>query len=98
MSRRIFNPDIYEGHAGMSRLQRDIEQVWDAFVMRPERFIDAGERVVVISRLLGRGRESGVEVGGSRTASIWTVRGGQVIHMEAFLDPQEALKAVELSE
>jgi ketosteroid isomerase-like protein len=96
MSRRVFNPDVYSGQAGLRRLLREIREVWDEFRVTPERFVDAGNRVVVIESIRGRGRTSSVPVEG-RSASIWTLRDGQIIHMETGYDPQEALKAVELA-
>jgi ketosteroid isomerase-like protein len=95
MSRRIFNPEVYEGHAGLHRLVRDVQEVWEGFSVTPERFVDAGERVVVIMTRHGLGRGSGVDVE-QRTAGIWTVRDGQVVRVETDIDPQEALKAVGL--
>src|SRR5277367_3944679 len=97
MSRRIFNPDVYQGHAGLLRLGQEVQDVWEEFRIIPERFIDAGERVVVIETRRGRGKGSGVEVE-QRAGVIWTVRDGQVVHMETDLDPHEALKAVGLNE
>jgi ketosteroid isomerase-like protein len=97
MTRRVFNPDTYEGHAGLRRLGKEVGEVWGRFQIEPERFIDAGERVVVIETRRGRGRGSHVEVG-MRSAVIWTVRNGKVVHMETDLDPDEALDAVGLRE
>jgi ketosteroid isomerase-like protein len=97
MSRRTFNPDVYLGHAGLRRLSREVREVWEVFVITPERFIDAGDRVVVIETRRGRGRGSGVEVE-DRSAVIWTIRDGQVTRMETDLQPREALEAVGLAE
>jgi ketosteroid isomerase-like protein len=93
MSRRTFNPDVYEGHDGLRRFKRERDEVWEEFLVTPERMVDAGESVVVIESLRGRGRGSGVETR-SRSASVWTMRDGQVIHMATYRDPQEALDAV----
>lgn len=95
MSRRTFNPDLYEGHDGLRRFKRERDEVWEEFLVTPERMVDAGESVVVIESLRGRGRGSGVETR-SRSASVWTMRDGQVIHMATYRDPQEALDAVGL--
>src|SRR6476620_10121765 len=62
MTRRVFNPDTYEGHEGLARLGRDVRDVWGNFQVEPERFIDAGDRVVVIETRRGLGKESEVEV------------------------------------
>src|SRR3954447_8011480 len=58
MSRRVFNPDIYEGLDGLRRLGREMQTVWDAFTITPERFLAAGDRVVVIETRRGLGRSS----------------------------------------
>jgi ketosteroid isomerase-like protein len=93
MSRRVFNPDVYEGYEGLARLGADVGQVWDEFEIEAERFVAAGDRVVVIEVRRGRGRESGVEVV-QRAGVIWTLRDGQVVAMETDLDPDEALRIV----
>src|SRR5438105_15929278 len=92
MSRRVFNPDVYKGLDGLRRLAREMQTVWEAFTITPERFLAAGDRVVVIETRRGRGRSSGVEVE-QRAGVIWTLRDGQVVRMETDLDPQEALEA-----
>ena len=97
MSRRVFNPDTYDGHSGLRRLGREVRAVWDEFTIEPERFASAGDRVVVIEKRRGRGRGSGAEVE-QRSGVIWTVREGKIIRMETDLDPDDALKAVGLSE
>src|SRR5262249_56970127 len=73
MTRRVFNPDTYRGHEGLQRLGREIREVWEEFQITPERFADAGDRVVVIETRRGRGRGSGVEVE-NRSAVMWTLR------------------------
>ncbi len=92
MSRRVFNPDVYEGHDGLRRLGKEVGQVWEEFRIEPERFVDAGDRVIVIEVRRGRGSGSGVEVE-QRSGVIWTLRDGKVVAMETDLDPEEALEA-----
>jgi len=91
MSRRVFNPDVYHGRAGLLRLLEEIREVWEEFRVTPERFVDAGDRVVVIENLRGRGKTSGVQVE-ARSASIWTLRDGRVVHMQTRFEPQEAFE------
>jgi ketosteroid isomerase-like protein len=95
MSQRVLNPDVYRGQPGLRRLLEEIREVWDEFRVTPERLVDAGESVVVIESLRGRGRGSGVETR-SRPASVWSVRDGQVINMATHHDPTEAFEAAGL--
>jgi uncharacterized protein len=65
--------------------------------MDVERFIDAGDRVVVIATMRGHGSASGVEVE-RRHGSVWTIRDGKAVRFQWFHDPDEALEAVGLGE
>jgi len=97
MSRRLLHPDVYQGHPGLHRLRREVPEVWEGFLLTPERIMDAGESVMVIDAQ----RVSTSAAGGAverRSAVIWTVRGGRVIRVEVGLDPQEALERVRLRE
>jgi ketosteroid isomerase-like protein len=95
--RRVFNPEVYEGRAGVRRSIGEICDAWEDFHERNERLIDAGHRVVVIQTIGGRGRASKAHVQ-QKGALIWTVRDGLVQHIEVFTDPAEALKAAGLSD
>jgi ketosteroid isomerase-like protein len=72
-----------------------IREVYPDFRVEPERYIDAGEDVVVIGTARGTGA-SGLEVQW-RQGYIWTVEDGQAIRMRWFNDPDEALAAAGLS-
>ena len=97
MSRRVFNPATYHGIDGLVQLGAEIREVWDEWRITPERFIDAGDRVVVLETIRARGRGSGVELQSGRSATIWTLRDGRVARVQIGFDPQEALKAVGLA-
>jgi ketosteroid isomerase-like protein len=98
MSRQVFNPAVYRGIDGLARLNDEIRDVWEEFRVVPEQFIDAGDRVVVMEKVRGRGRSSGVEVETQTHATIWTLRDGRVTRVQVAVDPNEALKAVRLEE
>lgn len=73
-----------------------IRDVYPDFRVEPERFVDAGEDVVVIG--LARGTAaSGVEAQW-RQGYVWTVRDGRAVRFRWFNDPGEALAAVGLRE
>jgi ketosteroid isomerase-like protein len=84
---------------GIDAVQKYIESFanyWDEIRFEPQEYIDAGEQVVVIARLVGRGKSSGVGV--TRTWSyVWTLRDRKALRMEGYADRDEALKAVGLS-
>jgi ketosteroid isomerase-like protein len=61
-----------------------------------EEFIDAGDRVVVIGTLHGRGRGSGAEVE-RRQGYVWTIRDGKAVRFEWYNSAEEALSAAGLS-
>jgi ketosteroid isomerase-like protein len=83
---------------GIDEVRRYIESFrnyWSEIRFEPEEYIDAGDRVVVMARLVGRGRSSGAEV--ERTwAYVWTLRGEKALRMDAYADRAEALKAARL--
>jgi ketosteroid isomerase-like protein len=81
---------------GLARLNEEIRDVWEEFRNVPERFIDAGDRVVVIVTSHVRGRGSGVELATRTYATIWTLCAGQVTRVQVGVDPSEALKTVGL--
>jgi ketosteroid isomerase-like protein len=85
---------------GIDAVQKYMEsfaKYWDEIRFEPQEYIEAGEQVVVIARLVGRGKSSGVEV--RRTWSyVWTLRGRKALRMEGYADRDEALKAVGLAE
>jgi ketosteroid isomerase-like protein len=96
-TRRVFNPEVYEGHAGVQRSVRDTCEAWDDFRYENERFIEVGERVLVIQTIGGRGHASNAEVH-LKGAMVWTLGDGLVTHIEVFIDPQTALESLGLND
>jgi ketosteroid isomerase-like protein len=88
------SPDArtYLGHEGVVASLRQSTETFRDLEFHPERFFDAGDRVVVIVRMRGRGKESGVPVE-DRLAHLWTVRAGKAVELQAYTDPGEALEA-----
>ncbi len=85
---------------GIDAVQHYIESFanyWDEIRFEPQEYIDVGERVVLVARLVGRGKTSGVRV--ERTwAYVWTVRDGKALRMDGYEDRNEALNAVGLAD
>jgi ketosteroid isomerase-like protein len=52
---------------------------------------DLGDRVFLAATHRGRGRASGVDVGG-RTGYLYTVRAGEILRAELYRSPEQALR------
>jgi hypothetical protein len=55
-TRRIINPKTYAGIEGIRAMLAERDEVWGEFRMEPDEFVDAGDRVVVIGRWVGKGQ------------------------------------------
>jgi len=85
------------GIEAVERYMRSFAKHWDRIRFEPQEYIDAGHQVVVVARLVGQGKRSGVEV--TRVwAYVWTVRARRALRMVGYADRAEALKAVGLEE
>jgi uncharacterized protein len=87
---------VYYGHDGVRKLNKQLSEPWEQFRLEPDRFIDVGEQVLVLSHFHGKGRD-GVEAR-LPFAHLWTIRDGLVVRMDAFASHAEALEAVGLWE
>lgn len=85
------------GVDAVGRYIDSFEKYWGEFRIEPQEYIDAGDVVVVVARLAGRGRSSGVAVSRVWTY-VWRIRGGKALRMEAYADKREALAAAGLAE
>jgi ketosteroid isomerase-like protein len=92
-SRRQVEPEICRGHEGVRRFARQLFEAWSELRQEPSECIAAGERVLVLLAIAGRGRASGVRVH-ERIAHVWTLRDGQVAALEYFGDSAEAQRAL----
>ena len=98
VSRRTFDPAVYHGHEGVREFLALIREQWATMRLEPEDFIDAGNDAVVVPvRLVGVGRDSGVETT-ANACHVWTFRGGKIIRQTTFQTKAEALEAGGLSE
>jgi ketosteroid isomerase-like protein len=72
-----------------------VRDVYPDYRIVPDRYIDAGDDVVVLGTAYGTGA-SGVEMK-IRQGFIWTVAGGRAIRMRWFNDWDETLEAAGLA-
>ena len=98
-TRRVLNPATYVGIEGARQMFAAMDETWEEVRLDEQEFIDSGDRVVVISQMIGKGRGSGVEVERPLNGQVWTIRDDRVTCLElGFTDRDEALKAAGLSE
>jgi ketosteroid isomerase-like protein len=69
---------------------------WETFAVGVDQIVDAGEDVVVLASLRGRGRVSGADVD-AKVGAIFTLWNGKVVRYE-LTDRWDALEAVGLRE
>ena len=85
---------VFRGRGGLRRWIAVTQEIWDDWQLNAERFIVAGDQVVVLVRVIAQGNLSGVRLD-RETAHIWDTTKDRVTRCEVFLDRAEALRRVE---
>jgi ketosteroid isomerase-like protein len=91
-------------HGGVYRGRERVREAFEAFLEAWEEFrwdlqeiIEVDEaRVIVVNRVRGRGRGSGVEVDATG-AQLWTITGGEIRSVKLYQSKADALEAVGLA-
>jgi ketosteroid isomerase-like protein len=89
--------NAYRGHEGLRAWAADSEAAFDELRTASDEFRDLGDRVLMLGRVFGRGRGSGVPVE-SEIAFLSTLRGGRIVQTKGFLSWDQGLEAAGLSE
>lgn len=88
----------YQGIQGLRQWAQDVDSIFEGVNSELIDFREVDdERAIVITRVTGRARTSGVPVD-QRRAQIVTWRNGKMWRNEVFSDPREAFKAAGISE
>lgn len=88
------NPGALRGVAALEANWREFQGAWEDYGMNAEAYRQLDdERILVMVRLSGRGKASGLEVAqtGTRAATIFHVRGGKVRKLVVYWDGDRAL-------
>jgi ketosteroid isomerase-like protein len=88
---------IFRGHEGIERYFASLGSSWEKFHIHRDRFRDSEGVVVMLGRLEGRGKASGVSASSS-LGMVFDLRDGLISRIRGFLDHAEALEAAGLSE
>jgi len=87
----------YRGREGIDTYFGNLKNAWEEFQVLRDEFRDLGDLVVMLGRLQGRGKGSGVPVDSS-LGMVFDFRGGTISRIRGYLDHAEALRAAGLSE
>jgi ketosteroid isomerase-like protein len=88
--------DGYVGREGVEKYFGEINDTWEEFRVIAEEYRDLGERVLMLGRMEGRGRGSGVQVN-AQLGAVWDFRDGRISRAPVYLDHGEALRAAGLN-
>jgi ketosteroid isomerase-like protein len=70
---------------------------WDDYRIEILRIVDCGDRVLVITRTHGRGKQSGAQVE-MEISFVFTVRNEKILEMQIFMRGDQAIEAAGLRE
>jgi ketosteroid isomerase-like protein len=88
-------PSTFHGIRGFAESWRDWLEPWESYYIEAEEFIDAGEEVVSLTRVLAQTTRDAVAVE-HRPGAVWSVREGKIVRVRFYLERKEALEAAGL--
>jgi ketosteroid isomerase-like protein len=94
-------PGAWTGLAEMATAWREVLDAWDGYrAGTPSYRTLDDERVLVLSNQSGRGKASGLDLGqmSTKNATLFHVRGGKVVRLVIYWDPDRALADLGLAE
>jgi ketosteroid isomerase-like protein len=84
---------VYRSREQIRAVFERFTEPWSDFEWFESEIIDAGDLVVRVGGIRGRGEGSGLEVR-ARGATVWTFRGGKPRSLRLFQSKEEALEAI----
>jgi ketosteroid isomerase-like protein len=84
---------VYRGRHGIAAWYAETNEPWSDLCVEPTRFLDAGERVLGVVRLIARSPGAHVDVE-TQIAHIATVRDGLIVRLDGYEEPSAALAVV----
>jgi hypothetical protein len=88
---------VGRGRLGFERWTQAWNEAWGSWDIENETYIDAGDRIVVLTRIRARGKGSDVQVQ-QHGGFVISLRAGRVIRLDYFGRHGDALEAVGLRE
>jgi ketosteroid isomerase-like protein len=91
------DPTVRRGLDAVEARFAELDDLWIGLGLKPREFIDAGDRVMVMFSLTGRGRASGAAIEANEV-QVFRLRNGKIIELREYNQKAEALKTVGLGE
>jgi ketosteroid isomerase-like protein len=83
---------VYRGRAGVADWFAETNEPWAELRVQPERFVESGDRVLGMVRLVARSPGSRVDVD-AEIAHIATLRDGLIVRLDGYDRPGAAMAA-----
>jgi ketosteroid isomerase-like protein len=84
---------VYRGREVVRAFLEHFLDSWQKFHQEIEEIIVVGDRAALMIHLTARGRGSGADVD-ARYAHVWTIRDAKGVRVDAYDDPEAALRAI----
>jgi ketosteroid isomerase-like protein len=100
----MFHPDArlemalgtFVGRQGLKRWQAEVRETLGNYEFLEQDYLDAGDVVVILARVHGRGQSSGLDVD-QELGWVMVVQDGLIVSSKNYRSPHEALEAAGLS-
>ena len=86
----------YRGQSGFVRWLRDWGEAWERWTIEPVEYLDAGDKVVLVFRMIAKGRGSGLELDRLDTL-VYEFREGKAVRLDYYNSREEGLAAAGLA-
>ena len=90
--------DSCQGPDEVKRFWEGLDETFDELRLKPQEWVDAGDRVATRLRHYGKGKHSGLEIDADLYHQVATFRDGRMVRIEYFAEWAEALEAAGLRE
>ena len=82
-------PGARKGVEGFFAAYRAYAEMWESYTLKPERFVEVGDKVVVEAKISGTTRTGGVQLE-QDVAAVYTFEDGRIRRIEEFSDVASA--------
>ena len=96
MFENLPDPGPFKGPEGVRRFWGMWADTFDEFRAELEEYVEAQGSVVIVARMVGRGKDSGAAVDSPSFPMVWTFHDEQVVRVEMLPNKAAALEAIGL--